>query len=95
MRARPASRVFDRLPSPPIIFHHPPSPPITPHHPPSPPIRCARLGPLGLEWPCDEAEEALLRPPDALSSALAYLLVPQPNPIVDGMTEEMHCVTWG
>ena len=37
----------------------------------------------------------LLAPPAPLSEALAYLLVPQPNPIVPGYTDEMHCVTWG
>ena len=58
-------------------------------------LRCAKLGTFGLEGPCGAREEALLRPADQLSSALAYFLVPQPNPIVPGRTEEMHCVTWG
>jgi hypothetical protein len=44
---------------------------------------------------CDAREAALLAPPAPLSSALTYFLVPQPNPIVPGYTEEMHCVTWG
>ena len=49
-----------------------------------------------LSKPCDTREAALvLTPPSGLSSALAYFLIPQPNPIVPGLTKEMHCVTWG
>ena len=44
---------------------------------------------------CDARELALLEPPSQPSRALAAMLLPQPNPIVPGMTEEMHCVTWG
>jgi len=57
--------------------------------------RCARLGLGGKESPCDAREEALIAPPSWPSSAFAFLLEPQPNPIVDGYTDEMHCVTWG
>ena len=45
--------------------------------------------------PCDARERALLDPPSAPTDALAYFLIPQPNPIVEGLTDEMHCVTWG
>ena len=65
-------------------------------------IECARVTGAGAacllgrcEAPCDEREAALLAPPGKLSSALAYFLVPQPNPIYPGRDEEMHCVTWG
>ena len=59
-------------------------------------LTCARLGGrLGLESACDAREEALLRPADGYSEALAWFLVPQPNPIIPGHTDEMHCVTWG
>ena len=58
-------------------------------------IRCARRGAFGTQQPCDEREARLLAKPDRLTSALAYFLIPQPNPIVPGYTEEMHCVTWG
>ena len=58
-------------------------------------IHCTRLGEFGIRHECDEREKALLAEPDSWSSALAYFLIPQPNPIVPGYTEEMHCVTWG
>ena len=58
-------------------------------------IRCARRGAFATQQPCDEREARLLAKPDRLTSALAYFLIPQPNPIVPGYTEEMHCVTWG
>ena len=58
-------------------------------------LRCAAVGSFGFESKCDEREEALIRAPEPFSSALAFLLVPQPNPIIEGSTEEMHCVTWG
>ena len=45
--------------------------------------------------PCDDEELALVAPPDATSAAFATMLLPQPNPIIPGMTAEMHCVTWG
>ena len=45
--------------------------------------------------PCDDDELALVAPPDATSAAFATMLLPQPNPIIPGMTAEMHCVTWG
>ena len=48
-----------------------------------------------LEAACEEREAALLEPPSPSSAAFAYFLEPQPNPIVEGYTEEMHCVTWG
>ena len=44
---------------------------------------------------CGDRELALLAPPSQPSRALAFMLLPQPNPIVPGMTDEMHCVTWG
>jgi len=49
----------------------------------------------GCEVDCDQRELSLLDPPGQLSSMLAYFLVPQPNPIVPGYLDEMHCVTWG
>lgn len=59
-------------------------------------LRCAKLGEtFGFESACDAREEALLALPEGVSAALAFLLVPQPNPIVPGLTDEMHCVTWG
>eukprot|EP00966_Prymnesium_polylepis_P274101 6332147-Prymnesium_polylepis.2 len=58
-------------------------------------MRCVRFEGSRAKKPCDEHERALLAPPDTLSSALAYFLVPQPNPIVPGHIDEMHCVTWG
>ena len=45
---------------------------------------------------CDARERALvLGATDAASAALAFWLEPQPNPVVDGLSEEMHCVRWG
>ena len=45
---------------------------------------------------CDARERALvLGATDAASAALAFWLEPQPNPVVDGRNEEMHCVRWG
>jgi len=58
-------------------------------------VKCARVLKSGEEVACDARELRLLEEPEALSSALVYFLVPQPNPIVPGYTEEMHCVTWG
>ena len=59
-------------------------------------LRCARLGWMGVETACDARELELLAEPSGRLSRLAtYLLVPQPNPIVPGYTQEMHCVTWG
>ena len=58
-------------------------------------LSCSKLGGLLLKQPCDEREMALLLPPSRLTSAFAYFLIPQPNPIVPGYTKEMHCVTWG
>lgn len=56
------------------------------------PLACTKLegGPA-----CGERELALLAPPTGWSTVLAYFLIPQPNPIVPGLTDEMHCVTWG
>ena len=45
--------------------------------------------------PCGARELALVGPPSPRSAFFAGMLLPQPNPIVPGMTEEMHCVTWG
>ena len=52
-------------------------------------------------WP-SSALAASLAPPAVhplhscgCEQAFAFLLEPQPNPIVDGYTDEMHCVTWG
>ena len=42
-----------------------------------------------------QREVALLGDAEVYSRSLAFFLEPQPNPIVDGYTEEMHCVTWG
>ena len=59
-------------------------------------LQCARRGWMGLEAPCDAREAALLaEPTESLSRLAAYFLIPQPNPIVPGYTDEMHCVTWG
>ena len=58
-------------------------------------VQCSKVGVVGLESACDAREEALIGDADASSRALAYFLEPQPNPIIDGYTEEMHCVTWG
>ena len=45
---------------------------------------------------CDARERALvLGATDAASAALAFWLEPQPNPVVDGLSDEMHCVRWG
>ena len=44
---------------------------------------------------CSQREAALLSPAGLLSSAIAFWLVPQPNPIISGRSEEMHCVRWG
>ena len=66
------------------------------------PLECARVTGSGAacllgrcEVACDAREAALLAPPGAATAALAYLLVPQPNPIYEGRDREMHCVTWG
>ena len=58
-------------------------------------MSCSHIGWGGWESKCDEHEIALLSAPGSVSEALAYLLIPQPNPIIPGFTEEMHCVTWG
>ena len=59
-------------------------------------MTCTRIGWGGFESACDAKERALLlEPQEAISRALTYFLIPQPNPIVPGYTDEMHCVTWG
>ena len=58
-------------------------------------LRCGKPGLFGLDTPCEVRELALLGTASLYSRALAYFLEPQPNPIVDGYTDEMHCVTWG
>ena len=51
----------------------------------------------GLETACTAREEALVleEPEGAVEKLLTWFLVPQPNPIIPGYKEEMHCVTWG
>ena len=58
-------------------------------------MSCSHIGWGGWESKCDEHEIALLSAPGSVSEALASVLIPQPNPIIPGFTEEMHCVTWG